>query len=59
MITFKEYLSEDQTPLQKAEQMLMAGDKEAAKKYLAQHVPGKNRKNDALAAKLMYRLKQK
>ena len=57
--SFKEYLHEEKTPVQKAEEAMLAGDYETAKKYLAQHVTGKSRARDAYAAKLMMKLKQK
>ena len=54
---FKQYLEESEH-LKKAEEAILAGDYETALKHLAKHVPGKNRRKDALAARLQYRLKQ-
>lgn len=55
MLSFKEYqLDEEQTPLQKAQTAVLAGDYESALKHLKNHVPDKNRRTDAFVAKLKY-----
>lgn len=62
MKTFTEYLEEEEAPhqhLEKAQQALLAGDYESAKQHLKQHVQGKSRRADALAAKLALSLRNK
>lgn len=59
MKTFKDYIAEESTPLQKAETAIMAGDYETAAQHLKQHVPGKSRIKDAHHAKLSLAVKKK
>ena len=61
MKTFTEYLDEESSHphLEKAQQALLAGDYESAKQHLKQHVQGKSRLADALAAKLALSLRDK
>lgn len=59
MKTFTKYLEEEYTPLQKAENAIMAGDYETAARHLKNHVQGKSRIKDAHHAKLSFILKKK
>lgn len=59
MISFKDFLLEEPTPLEKAHTAILVGDHASALKHLANHVPGKNRRKDAEVAKLALSLRSK
>ena len=59
MKKFKEYIAEEKTPLQKAEEAILAGDHDTALTHLKNHVPGKSRIKDAHVSRLIQTIKSK
>lgn len=59
MKTFKEFVTEESTHLEKAHAAMLAGDYESAMKHLSAHVPGKSRRRDAEVAKLSQSIRSK